>query len=877
MNIWETLGIEATSDIKVIRKRYAELVRLYHPEDQPEIYQQIVEAYKEALTFAKSRKIRSQNSHRKISTIQEEILINKEKPETYKVTLDFDSFNDTLKNDIEESKKTSLNFSDYNESTHPFKNTLNIENVQSDYKKTKLALDFSAFNETNYLIQNAIESIIGNKSYTFEEQECLWFQLFHDFKYDLFTLKSVLEEMDVFIFERPEQLSLIKFLVEEYIPDFLYWPYYYRLKYWRVKRATVKDQDILFEDALSKKEKFYASYRLCQAILDNLQKANQIKTWVDFFKEPFSTSTLLWQLNDRHQIFENVLVLRYILEKIRPALSESDYESYDMLVTHLEVLEKDSSKTTNIYQYSLDNPDEVEVAFYQLIYSCNQDDSILLEDLTYFFKKVKNTSLILGFLKKVDVYSLINRKALSIILQNVDYHSGTDSNECLKKLEIWSRVQSYSSIAKECDLNNKERFEHWYEEVYLFVENVTTSDELINNWNIWKTYLNKKNYILEILFEQIYKAYHRFTDGKVLREVLKTFPSSKMAPHMMTEETDQKLEEMLVYSFEINRPKSQLSYSSWKKRQFIINKILQFVFAIFTFFCLIQSIHDQPGSNIWVNAGTVSLFCFYLISLKQIPIDEGVSTYGVTSPPLLNLNMWGIGTLLFVLAIPSSPVGTLATLSFITFFSLIDGFKINQGIVWTYSLNKLIPIGICFSSGFLVALAIRSSLISELVMKYVFFLIIALGLLTFTKYSPGFSPLLKKIFFSSMIGIIVFQLFPLTYSRLKLFNPLTLGHETLFLTVIILINAIALSYFRKEQSLIIGVKKVFIIYGLQLFIFLRRLLRILFAPISPYSKVDFDKDLLIINTEYIFFFLEVLFILMMFFLIHNILKERKAS
>ena len=128
-----------------------------------------------------------------------------------------------------------------------------------------------------------------------------------------------------------------------------------------------------------------------------------------------------------------------------------------------------------------------------------------------------------------------------------------------------------------------------------------------------------------------------------------------------------------------------------------------------------------------------------------------------------------------------------------------------------------------------------------------------------------------------MIGIIVFQLFPLTYSRLKLFNPLTLGHETLFLTVIILINAIALSYFRKEQSLIIGVKKVFIIYGLQLFIFLGRLLRILFAPISPYSKVDFDKDLLIINTEYNFFFLEVLFILMMFFLIRNILKERKVS
>ena len=43
MNIWKILGIEPTQDVKVIRKRYAELVRLYHPEDQPELYQEIVQ------------------------------------------------------------------------------------------------------------------------------------------------------------------------------------------------------------------------------------------------------------------------------------------------------------------------------------------------------------------------------------------------------------------------------------------------------------------------------------------------------------------------------------------------------------------------------------------------------------------------------------------------------------------------------------------------------------------------------------------------------------------------------------------------------------------------------------------------------------------
>ena len=75
----------------------------------------------------------------------------------------------------------------------------------------------------------------------------------------------------------------------------------------------------------------------------------------------------------------------------------------------------------------------------------------------------------------------------------------------------------------------------------------------------------------------------------------------------------------------------------------------------------------------------------------------------------------------------------------------------------------------------------------------------------------------------------------------------------------------------------IGVKKVFMIYGLQVFIFLRRLLRILFALIPDFSKVYFEKDLLILNSEFAFYFLEGLFVLIMLFLIGNIRKENRKS
>ena len=68
---------------------------------------------------------------------------------------------------------------------------------------TRSTLDFSGYNEGTYLIQNAIESIVGNDGYNQEEQEHLWRQFFHQYQYDMDIVQSVLEEMDVYIFNKP--------------------------------------------------------------------------------------------------------------------------------------------------------------------------------------------------------------------------------------------------------------------------------------------------------------------------------------------------------------------------------------------------------------------------------------------------------------------------------------------------------------------------------------------------------------------------------------------------------------------------------------------------------------------------------------------------
>ncbi|QHT63194.1 hypothetical protein GXP70_26690 [Paenibacillus lycopersici] len=57
MGIWETLGIgQPTAEIAAIRKAYASQLKLHHPEDDPEGYQRLREAYDRALKLAKRQR-----------------------------------------------------------------------------------------------------------------------------------------------------------------------------------------------------------------------------------------------------------------------------------------------------------------------------------------------------------------------------------------------------------------------------------------------------------------------------------------------------------------------------------------------------------------------------------------------------------------------------------------------------------------------------------------------------------------------------------------------------------------------------------------------------------------------------------------------------
>lgn len=877
MNIWETLGIEPTTDVKLIRRRYAELVRLYHPEDQPEIYQEIVEAYQKALTYARSRNTRPENSLRKASDSQEATELEEEANEKPNSSLHFETLTEERKTENEESETSSLDFSDYQQSTDKTSNSFNFETFKAEEDEQKSTLDFSSYNEAAYLIRNAIESIVGNDGYNLEEQEHLWRQFFHQYQYDMDIVQSVLEEMDVYIFNKSEQFSIVIPLLEDYVPDFRYWGYYYKLKYWQVKRDIAEEEGSSLESAQEATEQFSYSYQLCQEILQDSNKANQLNSWIEFFKHPYLAFMVLDQVNQNRQIIKSVPVLTYILEKNRQVMYEEDYPLLNDLADYLEQVKEELGENVDFSHYSLDDPDEVEVAFYELLHARYQDEYKLLRDWQYLFESVKHHTLLLDLLEKVDVYPLTNAKVLALVLQFVERYSDEEANPYLKKLHFWKSVQSYPSVVEEYALDKKENFDYWYNEGYLYIDKLTKSDEDINDWEKWKSYFKGRPRILTVLLQQIYKEYHRFTDGELLRYVLTPFPTSKMASQMMTEETDQKLEEMTAYAYELCHPKAKSSYSDWKKRQAFKNKFLQFFFSLFAIVSLILSVLEQPIYNLWVHAGMLSLFYVYMLKLRQTPIEEGVTARGSKRKFYHSPHPWFLFILLLLLVTPFLPFGLIGALIFITFFCLIDGFQVSQGLKWDYSLDKLIPIGIFLSAGFLSALVNRSQIISGVAMMYFHIFAILVISLSFTRFSPGFPPSLKKILLPAILGILVFQLLPFVHSRLNIFNPNILRNETLTITVVLLLNGIALSYFTKEQGFMIGVKKVFMIYGLQIFIFLRRLFRILFALIPDFSKVYFEKDLLILNSEFAFYFLEGLFVLIMLFLIRNIRKENRKS
>ena len=888
MNKWEILGIDPTHDVKHIRRRYAELVRLYHPEDQPEIYQQIVEAYQSALREARSNRTRQESGRSEASSTQQ--LNEQENRTTNSATnsLDFESLESEEKTEQVDTAQPSLDFGDVHETAasnesykEPVAPRLNFETVNEDTSSQEVAasrnvLDFSDYLESEYLIRNAIESIVGNPDYTIGEQENLWKQLFNNYQDSLYFVKNVLEEMDVYIFNKPEQFSIIIPLLEDYVPDFKYWGYYYKLEFWREKIKETEKYEVSLENARKETEQFYASYLMCQEILDDFQTANQIRSWIEFFRHSYWSKMVLFQLNEEGYNIKSIPVLAYILDMIGQVKTKEDQKAYDELLAYFEELQADSEEPFDIHSYNLLNPADVEEVLYLLVHSSYPDEDRLVQDWSYLLESIQNKSLLLQLLEEIDVYPFTNKKVLNLVFRFVENNIKDEENPYLKKFNFWNDIYSYPWAIKKYEFNKKEKFDYWYYEGYLFVDKLLKDDKLVNDWTIWKQVFKEKPRIYPIFFEQVYKEYHRFTDGELLKFILGQFHTSSMAPLLMTEETDLKLEEMTNYTYQLCHPNPKVSYLSRIKRDVLKNRLLIFTFATLTIISFLLSVYDEPGLNRWLYIGMVSLYNYYMHRRLDQPIKEGLNVRGKKIKFYYNRNLWVLGVVLLSF-VPVIPLGLISCLLFICIFSIIDGFHVRYGLRVSYSLNKLIPIGLFLSAGFLVALATENELSFSLVFNYLYILIPVIAVVFYTKLKSGFPSSVIKVLLPALLGILVFYLIPYVHVRLAFFDAVILSMDTFKITLIVFLNAIALSYFTTEQNSSASVMKIHMLYGVQILIFLRRLFIILFGPVTDLLAKKIDANVLLMNNEFAFYFLEWLFVLILLLLVRNIRKENRED
>lgn len=167
MNLWDILEIPSDSDVKTIKRAYAKLLKIHNPEDDPDGYQRIREAYDKAIKYAKK------NSQKIIIEDVNNISINyensKDDEKKQKVISDYEEYenrdninsedlqSDLINDENKKIRKVALNYREQKNQEHLHVQNVNINiNQQIDnffyrlnniYNNMSLRIDFKVWEE----------------------------------------------------------------------------------------------------------------------------------------------------------------------------------------------------------------------------------------------------------------------------------------------------------------------------------------------------------------------------------------------------------------------------------------------------------------------------------------------------------------------------------------------------------------------------------------------------------------------------------------------------------------------------------------------------------------------------------------------------------
>ena len=167
MNWWNVLEISYDSDLKTIKRAYAKLLKIHNPEDDPEGYQNLREAYDKAVKYAKRN---SENTQESINYNSVENIINKVNIEGNK--------NDDEINENEQIK---------------FKENPNIKHIFNEEQDTKINI-----NEQISEFLKRLDEIYNNMSLRIDST--VWEELLNsDVIWNVYSFQIIEDEMFKFL------------------------------------------------------------------------------------------------------------------------------------------------------------------------------------------------------------------------------------------------------------------------------------------------------------------------------------------------------------------------------------------------------------------------------------------------------------------------------------------------------------------------------------------------------------------------------------------------------------------------------------------------------------------------------------------------------
>lgn len=298
MNVWAILGINPTDDVKEIKKRYATLVKEYHPEEHPEKYQEIVMAYKQAVSFAKRKQKQGQMFSLNREMSSEQAIVEKEEGQTEK-PLNFAEIEETISQTSEEKEISSLDFSYYQE------------------------LDVAQISEE-------LDNLLEKRHFNVTEQLLEWRAFFKRYRGQEVLLFDILETKDVYQITQSSIISYIYWHFKD-AKEKLHYSYdLQKLRLWNSYLVSEMPNYYSYEQLRNILEKSCETERLLDSILSDEEKINDINQWNLYFKENGSTFTeILFDKISKHyhlirniEIFDRYLISLATLDRGVPWMTE---------------------------------------------------------------------------------------------------------------------------------------------------------------------------------------------------------------------------------------------------------------------------------------------------------------------------------------------------------------------------------------------------------------------------------------------------------------------------------------------------------------------------------------------------------------------------